>query len=162
VRKDDPSLNVRHVHGKNPAVVILDPDLRVSPRSRVFRVRRGAPVWVYSRKTKKKISGAQIIEVAGRGDLLNLRAVCRDLLKKGVYSLLVEGGSAVIGSLLRAKMIDRLDLHLAPRLLGAGGVPLGDWRGPKKVAAAPRLCDVEWRRRGDDMCCSGRIIWGKA
>ena len=162
VRKDDPSLNVRHVHGRNPAVVILDPDLRVSPRSRVFRVRRGAPVWVYSRKTKKKISGAEIIEVAGRGDLLDLRAVCRDLLKKGVYSLLVEGGSAVIGSLLRAKMVDRLDLHLAPRLLGAGGVPLGDWRGPGKVAASPRLCDVEWRRRGDDMCCSGRIIWGKA
>jgi diaminohydroxyphosphoribosylaminopyrimidine deaminase/5-amino-6-(5-phosphoribosylamino)uracil reductase len=164
VQKDNPSLNVRHVYGKNPAVVILDPDLRVSPRSRVFRVRRGAPVWVYCRETKKKISGAEIIEVAGRGDKLNLRAVCRDLYNRGVYSLLVEGGSAVIGSLLRAKLVDRLELHLAPCLLGAEGVPLGEWRGPKKVAAAPRLFDVSWRRRGDDMCCSGRVEWpgGKA
>jgi diaminohydroxyphosphoribosylaminopyrimidine deaminase/5-amino-6-(5-phosphoribosylamino)uracil reductase len=164
VLKDDPSLNVRHVPGKNPAVVILDSDLRVSRRARVFRVRRGAPVWVYSRKTGKTIAGAEIIEVAGRGELLDLRAVCRDLFKKGVYSLLVEGGSAVIGSLLRAKLVDRLELHLAPCLLGAEGVPLGEWRGPKKVAAAPRLFDVSWRRRGDDMCCSGRVEWpgGKA
>jgi len=164
VLKDDPSLNVRHVSGKNPAVVILDSDLRVSERARVFRVRRGAPVWVYSRKAGKAIAGAEIIRVAERGELLDLRAVCRDLFKRGVYSLLVEGGSAVIGSLLRARLVDRLDLHLAPCLLGAGGVPLGDWRGPGKVAAAPRLFDVRWRRRGDDMCCSGRIEWpvGKA
>jgi diaminohydroxyphosphoribosylaminopyrimidine deaminase/5-amino-6-(5-phosphoribosylamino)uracil reductase len=162
VQKDDPSLNVRHVAGKNPAVVILDSDPGVSRRARVFYVRRGAPVWVYSRKTRRKIAGAEIVEVAGRGDLLDLRAVCRDLYKKGVYSLLVEGGSTVIGSLLRAKMVDRLDLHLAPCLLGAEGVPLGDWRGPRKVAVAPRLADVRWRRRGDDMCCSGRLIWGKA
>ena len=164
VRKDDPSLNVRHVPGRNPAVVVLDSDLKISGRARVFRVRRGAPVWVYSRKTDKQIAGAQIIEVAGRGDLLDLRAVFRDLFKRGVHSLLVEGGSAVIGSLLRAKLVDRLDLQLAPRLLGAGGVPLGNWRGPKKVAKAPRLVDVRWRRRGDDMGCSGRLEWpgGKA
>jgi diaminohydroxyphosphoribosylaminopyrimidine deaminase/5-amino-6-(5-phosphoribosylamino)uracil reductase len=162
VQKDNPSLNVRHVAGKNPAVVILDSDPGVSRRARVFRVRRGAPVWVYSRKTRRKIAGAEIIEVAGRGDLLNLRSVLRDLYRRGVYQLLVEGGSTVIGSLLRAKLVDRLDLHLAPCLLGAEGVPLGDWRGPRKVAAAPRLSDVRWQRRGDDMCCSGRIIWGKA
>jgi len=162
VQKDNPSLNVRHVPGKNPAVVILDSDPGVSRSARAFCIRRGAPVWVYSRKTRRKIAGAEIVEVAGRGDLLDLRAVCRDLYKRGVYSLLVEGGSAVIGSLLRAKMVDRLELHLAPRLLGAEGVPLGDWRGPRKVAAAPRLVDVRWRRRGDDMCCSGRIVWGKA
>ena len=162
VLQDDPSLNVRHLAGKNPAVVVLDPDLRVSPRARVFRVRRGAPVWVYCRKGMRKrraASGTEIVEVPGRGELLDLRAVCRDLFKRGVYSLLVEGGSAVIGSLLRSRLIDRLDLHLAPCLLGAEGVPLGDWRGPQKVAAAPRLADVRWRRRGEDMCCSGRVLW---
>jgi len=171
VLKDNPSLDVRHVSGRNPAVVVLDPDLRTSPRSRLLRLKRGAPVWVYSRKDSPsrraaglRKAGAEIIEVPARGELLNLRAVCRDLYKKGVYQLLVEGGASVIGSLLRSRLVDRMELHMAPCLLGAGGVPLGDWRGPNKVAAAPRLLDVRWRRRGEDMGCSGRVLWpgGKA
>jgi diaminohydroxyphosphoribosylaminopyrimidine deaminase/5-amino-6-(5-phosphoribosylamino)uracil reductase len=76
-----------------------------------------------------------------------------------VYQLLVEGGASVIGSLLRSRLADRLEVHLAPRLLGSGGVPLGDWRGPRMVAAAPRLREVHWRRRGEDMCCSGLVEW---
>ena len=171
VLKDNPSLDVRHVSGKNPAVVVLDPDLRVSPRSRLLRLKRGAPVWVYSRKGPPsrraaglRAAGAEIVEVPTRGELLDLRAVCRDLYKKGVYQLLVEGGAMVVGSLLRSRLVDRMEVHMAPCLLGAGGVPLGDWRGPNKVAAAPRLLEVRWRRRGEDMSCSGRVFWpcGKA
>jgi diaminohydroxyphosphoribosylaminopyrimidine deaminase/5-amino-6-(5-phosphoribosylamino)uracil reductase len=166
VRRDDPRLDVRHVPGKNPAVVVLDSDLRISPCARLLGLRRDAPVWVYSRRNPLsrraaglRSAGAQIVEVPARGGLLDLRAVCRDLYQKGVYQLLVEGGATVIGSLLRLRLVDRLEVHLAPRLLGATGVPLGDWRGPRKVAAAPRLSEVRWRRRGEDMSCSGLVEW---
>ncbi len=166
VRRDDPRLDVRHVPGKNPAVVVLDSDLRISPRARLLGLKRDAPVWVYSRKNPParrsaglRSAGAQIIEVPARGGFLDLRAVCRNLYQKGVYQLLVEGGSAVIGSLLRLRLIDRMEVHLATRLLGSAGVPLGDWRGPRKVAAAPRLRQVRWRRRGEDMTCSGLVEW---
>jgi diaminohydroxyphosphoribosylaminopyrimidine deaminase/5-amino-6-(5-phosphoribosylamino)uracil reductase len=171
VLKDNPSLDVRHVPGRNPAVVVLDSDLRISPRSRLLRLKRGAPIWIYSKKSPPsrraaglRSAGAEIVEVPARGELLDLRVVCRDLYKRGVYQLLVEGGAAVIGSLLRSRLVDRMEVHLAPRLLGAGGVPLGDWQGPGKVAVAPRLLDVRWRRRGEDMSCSGLVWWpgGKA
>jgi diaminohydroxyphosphoribosylaminopyrimidine deaminase/5-amino-6-(5-phosphoribosylamino)uracil reductase len=166
VLKDDPRLDVRHVSGRNPAVVVLDTDLRVAPRARLFSVKRGAPVFIYCgknpaarRASALRSAGAEIVEMPARGGLLDLRAVCRDLYLKGVYQLLVEGGASVIGSLLRSRLADRLEVHLAPRLLGSGGVPLGDWRGPRMVAAAPRLREVHWRRRGEDMCCSGLVEW---
>lgn len=166
VLKDDPRLDVRHVSGRNPAVAVLDSDLRISPRARLLGLRRGAPVWIYTRKGPAsrraaglRSAGAQIVEVPARGKLLDLRAVCRDLYEQGVYQLLVEGGAMVIGSLLSARLVDRMEVHLAPCLLGAGGVPLGDWAGPEKVTAAPRLAGVRWRRRGEDMSCTGLVEW---
>jgi diaminohydroxyphosphoribosylaminopyrimidine deaminase/5-amino-6-(5-phosphoribosylamino)uracil reductase len=171
VRRDDPRLNVRHVSGRNPAVVVLNSDLCVSPRARLFRVKRGAPVWIYgrrrpaSRRVKRLLAtGAEIVAVPARGELLDLRAVCRDLYKRGVYQLLVEGGASVIGSLLSSRLVDRIQLHMAPCFLGAEGIPLGSWPGPRKVSAAPRLREVRWRRRGEDMSCTGLVDWpdGKA
>ena len=56
-----------------------------------------------------------------------------------MQSLLVEGGATIHGAFIKAGLVDRVALFVAPRLLG-GGVP---------IAAAP-IC--RWRGR----CGSGR------
>ncbi len=161
---DDPSLDVRHLRGKNPAVVVLDSKLRLSPKAGLLRVDRKAPVWIYcsrqataGREARLVKAGAQIVRVKTQSGRLSLPAVLADLLAKGVYRLLVEGGSSVLGAFLAARSIDRFDLVMAPCLLGARGKPLADFAGPKTVAKAPRLRDLQWKKLGDDMLCSGRL-----
>ncbi|MBL0713186.1 MAG: dihydrofolate reductase family protein, partial [Desulfosarcina sp.] len=50
---------------------------------------------------------------------------------RGIASLLIEGGSQVAGSALRAGIVNKVCLFYAPRLLGGGdGIPICDGAGP--------------------------------
>ncbi len=161
---DDPRLDVRRARGRNPAVVVLDGRLSCSPRARVFRLRRGAPVFVYAtrrasvaRQRALERAGAQVIRLPARAGRLPLSGVLSDLLSRGVYRLLVEGGADVLGQFLSSGMVDRLELHLAPLLLGSAAVPLARFTGPRNVKRALRLWRVEWRRLGEDGVCAGAL-----
>ena len=166
VRKDDPRLDVRHLRGRNPAVVLLDPRLSVKPRANIFRVERGAPVLVFCRSTasggmEKRLTGAgaEVIRVRSRRGEMPLEPVLAELLERGVYRLLVEGGSGVFGRLFSRRLVDRVDVIVAGCILGSSGVPMVDMPGPPRVAAAPRLKGVTFKRLGDDMCISGSVSW---
>ena len=166
VRTDDPSLDVRHVKGRNPAVVVVDRELETSPRARLVKLRRGAPVWIYAsrrasprRAARLEAAGARVVAAPLRRGRLDLGWVLADLFGKGVFRLLVEGGGRLIGGLLQARLVDRLELILAGRLLGSGGVPLAEWSGPARVAAAPRIEPLRARRLGPDWLLSGPLSY---
>lgn len=80
-------------------------------------------------------------------------AVLGELLRRHVHSVLVEGGAAVAGSFWDAGLVDRLEVHLAPLVLGDRGRPLLTG-GPTTLADAPRLVLDEVDRRGDDVVLS--------
>jgi len=166
VRVDDPRLDVRHVRGRNPAVAVLDTRLALSPRARIFKLRRAAPVIVYTSpqapaKAEARLcaAGAHVVRVATRRGRPSLRPVLADLLARGVFRLLVEGGAEVIGSLFAERLVDRLEVILAGCILGSSGVPLVAIAGPTRVAGAPRMDSPSWKKLGRDMCCSGKIDW---
>jgi diaminohydroxyphosphoribosylaminopyrimidine deaminase/5-amino-6-(5-phosphoribosylamino)uracil reductase len=168
VTADDPELTVRHVRGPNPAVVVLDGKLSLSPRARLLHINRGAPVWVFcaaSANARKRraleSTGAKVVALSTtRGSArLNLNVVLRELFNRGVYRLLVEGGSEVHGAFMSQRLVDRLELFIAPLLLGSEGVPLVRWKGLRTPEKAPRLVDVRFRQIGNDAHCSGRLCW---
>jgi diaminohydroxyphosphoribosylaminopyrimidine deaminase/5-amino-6-(5-phosphoribosylamino)uracil reductase len=165
-RIDDPRMNVRNSRGRNPAVVVLDSGLSISPKARMFAIKRQAPIWLYcshqaseSRKARLKRAGAEVICVSSRSGKLNLPAVLSDLFKRGVYRLLVEGGSSLIGSLIEKRLVDRVEIVVSPLLLGSHGIPLSSHKGATKVSNAVRIGDLSVKRYGQDVCCSGRLIW---
>ncbi len=166
VLQDDPALDVRHLRGKNPAVVVLDSRLRTPPDAHLLKLDRKAPVWIYhcqdapkARVAGLRAAGAELVRVAARDGRPDWLAVLRDLFGRGVYQLLVEGGAGVIGSLIEARLVDWLDLILAPCLLGSDGVPVGTWNGPEKVALAPHLIAMRSRRLGPDLLLQGEVDW---
>ncbi len=166
VLQDDPALNVRHVRGRDPIVVILDSALRTPPASRVLTTRRRAPVWIYGAERAPRAraaaltrAGASVVRVPARRGRLALDAVLADVLARGVYSLLVEGGSRVLGGLLEARLVDRVELAVAGCLLGADGVPLAQLAGPDRVADAPRIAPLAVRRLGPDVLLAGPLVW---
>jgi 3,4-dihydroxy 2-butanone 4-phosphate synthase/GTP cyclohydrolase II len=166
---DDPSLTVRLAEGKNPQPVVLDCHLRAPVEAKIFRS-GGAPVIAYSqlntqcepaadvrrRAAVLEQRGARLLplptEQPGR---VSLPALLECLADLGVASLMVEGGSAVIGSFLQSGLVDYVVLTIAPLFLaGLPAVPADGGEPPSIYPLA--LKEVGSQQMGEDL-----VMWGK-
>lgn len=122
---DNPLLTVRLVDGQNPQPVILDSHLRIPLRARLLD-RTDHRCWLACTEQNR---AERIDEVARRGaevircnrDLLgrvDLPDMLDQLGKRGIRSIMVEGGSQVITSFLEARLVDQVIITIAPRLVG--------------------------------------------
>jgi diaminohydroxyphosphoribosylaminopyrimidine deaminase/5-amino-6-(5-phosphoribosylamino)uracil reductase len=157
VRADDPRLTCRIPGGRDPIRIVLDGRLSISPRSRVLRVGSQAPTWIFAaqdaserRAATLARGGAEVIRLRGRGTV-HLPSVLRELWLRGVTSVLVEGGATLAAAALRARLVDRVVLFLAPMIIGGDGVPAVAALGTKRVAGAVQLRNVKFDRIGDDL-----------
>ncbi|MEJ8277746.1 bifunctional diaminohydroxyphosphoribosylaminopyrimidine deaminase/5-amino-6-(5-phosphoribosylamino)uracil reductase RibD [Pseudonocardia spirodelae] len=101
-------------------------------------------------------SGARL----DRTDVLHLRTrdpgeVLTELTRRTVVDVLLEGGPTLAGAFVAAGLVDRVLVHLAPALLGAGPHALGDV-GVGTIADIVRLHVDEVHRAGDDVVIDAR------
>ena len=82
----------------------------------------------------------RVIAVAARARRVALVPALRALRRAGITSLMVEGGSAVLGAFLEARLLDRVALFRSPLLLGGqNSTPAFGGADPRHVSAALRL-----------------------
>lgn len=123
IAADDPQLTTRHVPGTNPVRVVLDPSLRLDDQYRVFNDGLSKTLLVCAEGTRDPWSrSAQVekIEVAGTSGKLDLAAVVARLHARGLIRLFIEGGGITVSGFLQAGLLDRLQIAVAPLLIGAG------------------------------------------
>jgi diaminohydroxyphosphoribosylaminopyrimidine deaminase/5-amino-6-(5-phosphoribosylamino)uracil reductase len=132
--RDDPRLTVRLVPGKDPIRVVVDSTLRTPLTAAVLAhgAAAGTVLAVTERAPTDRCAeathlGATVlrlpVETEGRVDL---KALLSELYASGVRSVLVEGGAALITSLLCNRLVDRLAVCVAPKILGSGIEAVGD------------------------------------
>ncbi len=119
---DDPELTVRHVPcERQPRRVVIDNRLELPATARILA---GEPPLVVTvsadgaARARLEAKGAEVVAVEAEGAKADLAAVARLLAARGFNEVLVETGSKLAGSLLRAGVIDEIVLYLAPSLLG--------------------------------------------
>jgi 3,4-dihydroxy 2-butanone 4-phosphate synthase/GTP cyclohydrolase II len=131
VLRDDPRLTVRLVPGASPLRVVLDSTLRIpstalvldgDPVTVVFTTDRAA----HSDRERLRALGVSVQVVPGSSAGVNLPATLWALRELGVRTLLVEGGARMITSLLGNRLVDRLVVGTAPKILGTGTEAVGD------------------------------------
>jgi diaminohydroxyphosphoribosylaminopyrimidine deaminase/5-amino-6-(5-phosphoribosylamino)uracil reductase len=159
VRADDPELTARRgdrvLH--RPSPVVVDSRLRTPASARLLRSVPGGARILTTRQAsvasarRLERAGARVLRVAARGGQVDLRAAWRRLATEGVNDLLVEGGGSLAAALLRAGLVDRLQLFLSPRLIGADGLPVLGGLDVRRLDRAVALHDVRVRRIGDDL-----------
>ena len=89
-----------------------------------------------------------------RGRVAPARAL-KLLAARGVQSVLVEGGAAIAGAFIKAGLVDRIALFVAPKLLGGGvGVSAG---ADLAVARALRLGPISVRPVGPDLLLTADV-----
>ncbi|MFF2588173.1 bifunctional diaminohydroxyphosphoribosylaminopyrimidine deaminase/5-amino-6-(5-phosphoribosylamino)uracil reductase RibD [Peribacillus butanolivorans] len=126
VLADNPSLTTRLPEGggKNPIRIILDSELRVPLDANIVQVSDAKTVIVTQENASvDKIAalsekGIEFIIVPKTDAGLDLRILMEELYKKGITDVLLEGGSEVNASFLRAGLIDKYLIYVAPKLLG--------------------------------------------
>lgn len=162
--KDDPRLTVRLVAGQDPLRVIVDSTLRI-PLTAASLTEGAAPGTVLAvtdrapaaKRDEVRALGATVLclptNTGGRVDLVALLAALDD---RGVGSVLVEGGAGMITALLRARLVDRLVVCVAPKILGAGIEAVGDL-GIRELARTLIMADTSATSCGGDLILDGRI-----
>jgi diaminohydroxyphosphoribosylaminopyrimidine deaminase/5-amino-6-(5-phosphoribosylamino)uracil reductase len=97
-----------------------------------------------------------VLVLPGDGDSLDLGALLKALAERGVLSLLVEGGGILLGSVFDQGLVDKVQVIIAPMIIGAGEAPAAvAGRGAHRLAQAWRLRDVTVERLGDDILVTG-------
>lgn len=143
---DDPLLTTRIPGVKNqPLRVVLDPDGVVSDGASVFS--DGAPSLRFVAQGVNRPSAIPLPLVDGRFDL---PIVLQELWQRGVTGILVEGGSKTLGAFFEAELVDRLELFVAPKLLGSGLTWL-DLPGIGALGSVPTMRLERVRRVGTDL-----------
>lgn len=146
VLKDDPSLRVHwdlleERPGREPTRVIVDSTGRTPDSARVLDGSAPTVVAVSERSTRSFPSHVRTI-VAG-ASRVDLALLFTRLYEDGVRRLMVEGGSEVLGSVLKAGLFDRLTVYYAPVVLGGGSAPPmvsgAEVRGPEELVALETL-----------------------
>ena len=81
-----------------------------------------------------------------------------ELGRRRMTNILVEGGGNVLGALADARLIDEVQVFIAPKIIGGGSAPgpVGGM-GIEKIAAALRLIDIQQQIVGDDIFVRGMV-----
>ncbi|HEY7875044.1 MAG TPA: RibD family protein, partial [Actinomycetota bacterium] len=157
VLADDPELTVRAVAAeRQPTRVILDARGRVPVDRKMFSL-PGETVVVtteasgHDTQVSWKEVGAEVLLLPhARDGGVDLQALLDAFGRRGWHELYVEAGATLASSLLRAGVVDRLELHYGPLVLGAGGPDVGDV-GVDAITSAPRWTVVSVEHLGDDV-----------
>ena len=164
VAVDNPQLTVRHVRGQNPFRIIVDSKLRIPIKSSVLTdantyltiiaTTSNAP----SRKTEavRKLGAEVWVVKKERNGRVSLRDLLRRLGKREIMSVLVEGGSEIITSLLKAGLIDKMIIPIAPKIVGKGLEAIGDLN-INKINNAISFSSFKTMKKGDDIIFEGTI-----
>jgi 5-amino-6-(5-phosphoribosylamino)uracil reductase/diaminohydroxyphosphoribosylaminopyrimidine deaminase/5-amino-6-(5-phosphoribosylamino)uracil reductase len=164
VCRDDPRLTVRHVEGPDPLRVVVDSTLRTPPEAAVLSngAARGTVLVVTRRAAADRCErarslGATVLEApADEVGRVDLAAALEALHERGVRSVMVEGGATLITALLCGRLVDRLAVCVAPKILGSGIEAVGDL-GICDLEDAVRLADVSVMPCGVDLILDGRV-----
>lgn len=164
VLKDNPRLNVRHVAGRDPLRVVVDSALRTPDTAAVLAggAARGTLLATTeragaARRAALEALGASVLVLPAAADgRVDLGALLAALAREGIGTLMVEGGAAIVTSLLRARLADRLVVCVAPRLMGAGLAAIGDL-GVARLEQMPSIADMAVERYGADIVLDGRL-----
>ena len=146
---DDPDLTYRAQKSKSRPLlrVVLDSKLRTPPDARLLQSCPESPLIIFcspkaskSRITRLEREGAEIIPISGAAGGLDIIAVLKELGKRNVLGLLVEGGSRVHWSFLSRDLIDKFYFIIAPLILGGkDSFPSVGGEGYGATADAPQF-----------------------
>lgn len=178
---DDPSLNCRYPDAEwkhQPRPVIVDPNRRWKPEGkkayRLASESQGKAPWIVVRACDAfdASSADPLLQIGGKyliaedqhpgscDTAISWTSILTSLKRKGINSVMIEGGASVINTLLSTPdLVDSMIVTIAPTFLGQGGVtvsPTPKTQNDQRINSA-WLDQPSWRQFGSDAVLCGRL-----
>ena len=164
VLDDDPKLTTRLVEGKNPVRIVLDSKARIPLTAKVLQGGTKTLLVTGAEADKEKLqklaerSNVEILSLPGSEGKTDIKALLQSLYEHGFTSVLVEGGSEVLGSFLDAGAADRVYAFIAPKLAGGKtALPAIGGAGIPVMAQCASVTDPELLTLGNDWLITGSV-----
>lgn len=167
ILQDNPMLNVRldHYEKRQPKRIIVDGNLRIPVRAKVLTATTPGDCIIATsdfapdhKVQRLRDDGHHVLVMKGRRGLIDLRQLISDLMQFDIQSVLCEGGSNMHGSLLSARIADKVIAFVAPKIVGGADdkSPIMNW-GVPTMHEALSLSNTTIRHFGDDVCIEGYL-----
>ena len=135
IRRDNPRLTVRSGSRRvQPMRVILTKSGRLPRSAKIFSDSNRDRTLICRNKT--------------------LRSVLRDLGRRKVTSVLIEGGGDLLTQAFGQRLVDKVQIYLAPIFTGGNVLAFGGMGAPSTERSV-RLESLLYQRIGDDICVIG-------
>ena len=168
VRKDNPSLTVRHIKGNDPYRIVLTNSLKFPGNCNLLKKNKDYKTIIassveqiekYSKRNKDSNFTYWNIK-KNRNGCLDIKDLITKAYSFGFRSILVEGGSEIATSFLKAKLVDKYIAVIAPKIIGLGINSINDL-GIKKVSNSIAFKESEFVLCGKDCLFIGYPDWSK-
>lgn len=164
VLADNPHLTVRVGRAVSPKRVVVDSRLRIPLQSHLLtdKLAEKTIVATTSRASKNKIKqvenlGAKVWVVKANSERrVHLPTLWKKMGQEGIASVLVEGGSRIATAVLKNRLTDKIQIFLAPKILG-DGVSAIDNLGINSLTRAILLNDLKTRKLDGDVLITARL-----
>ena len=160
--KDNPELSA-HSYQPNPTKVIIDPYLRVPPKSRIFRDKNNiilAGDTLSNLRRAESIANARFIFLPLNNHRLSFRRILKELADRSFNRILIEGGGTTIAEALKEKMIDEFIFFIAPKIIGGKDAPTAvEGGGVEKVSESTNLNFLEIKKVGVDIFIRAKPVY---
>ena len=164
VRADNPRLTARIDGGVDPLRVVVSSSLELPDRAHLLT--GGPPTIILCvedslRAESLRARGVDVLPVGSdAAGQVDLEAGLKRLGQRGITSLMVEGGRGIATSLLAARLVDRLVVFVAPKVIGGDGLGWAGALGFRTMAQSIRLEGVRIRSLESDVCIEGECVYG--
>ncbi len=110
------------------------------------------------RLSRLETIGANVIRCMNRGGEISIKDLWRKLGRRGIMSVMVEGGGETIASVLEAGVADKFFVFVAPKIVGGRLAPSPvEGNGIRRIANAFSLQRVTVKRVGNDFLIRGYL-----
>jgi diaminohydroxyphosphoribosylaminopyrimidine deaminase/5-amino-6-(5-phosphoribosylamino)uracil reductase len=165
VLKDNPTLTVRMVRGRNPLRIVVDNCLTVTTDFNVMQDLSGMPTLIATTKSSSDPAfralakaGAELVRVrSDKNNHVSLQQLLQLLAARNISSVLIEGGSQIITSALKDNLVNRLVTVIAPKILGKGIEAVGDLN-IRNLEKAKKLSVRSVAKKGSDVIMDCRVM----
>ncbi len=151
---------------KIPVRIVLDSKLRIPLACDMVKSSEKYPTWVFTsedsrvdKEMKLKSLGLDVIRVPkDENGKVSLRHICDELYRRGMVSVLVEGGGEINSALLKEGLIDKIIFFYGPLLIGGkGAFNLVGGKGIDFLKDALRIDVVTLKRLKDNIYVEGYV-----
>ncbi len=166
VLKDDPQLNATSKI-KHLKKIIVDSTLQISLKAKLFVGAKPSDIFVAttSKASKKKIEilskgGVQVLisPLKGKNGHVDLKWLMKELAKREISYVLIEGGGRLIGRALKDSLVDRMMIYIAPKIVGdQNAISSVAGLGVKSIDKALELKDLKIKQIGQDFLIEGDV-----